>query len=203
MAITYPLSLPTSVGIERLRFTHVHSTAMLRSPWTYATQIQNHPGKMLAVDVTVAPCKWAQAAAWAAFIAKLKGPFGTFLIGNKLATTRGVATGTPTVFTTVASGSEIIYTTGWTPSTANILREGDYIQIGSRLYQVLKDVPSDINGRADLDVFPSVREALTAGQTIITSNPVGLFRLDSAEIPPYEVDKERLYTIGFTAVEAL
>lgn len=203
MAITYPLSLPTSVGIERLRITHVHATALLRSPWTYATQTQDHPGKMFAAEVTVAPCKWAQAAAWVAFLAKLKGPYGTFYLGSKLATTRGAATGTPLVNGSVASRSETITTKGWTAGVTGILKEGDYIQIGSRLYQVLQDANSDGSGNATLDVFPPVREALVNNTAIVTVNPVGLFRLDTAEVPPYEADKERLFSISFTAVEAV
>jgi hypothetical protein len=200
--ITYPLTPPP--GIQRVRITHQHATAFLRSPWTFSAQTQEHPGKIFTAEVTVAPCRWAEgAAAWAAFLAKLKGPVGTFYLGNKLAPRRGVATGTPQVNGSVAARSETITTKGWTNSTTNILREGDYIQIGTRLYQVMLDANSDGSGNATLDVFPPVREALVNNTAIVITNPVGLFRLDTAQVTPYEVDADEIYSIAFTAVEAV
>src|SRR4028118_1033241 len=110
MAITYPLTPPS--GIKRLKVVPVNFTALLRSPWTGVTTTQQHPGKMWAAEVTVALKKWDQAAAWAAFLTKLKGPYGTFYLGNKTATLRGAATGTPLVNGSVAQRSETITTQG-------------------------------------------------------------------------------------------
>lgn len=212
MAISYPLNIPTYssgptgvAGIERLRITHLHAVALLRSPWSFATQTQDHSGKMFAAEVTVAPCNRVQAAPWIAFLAKLKGPVGTFYLPvEKYAQSpRGTATGTPLVSGSVSSGAEQIATKGWTAGVTGILREADYIQIGTRLYQVLETVNSDGSGNATLEVFPPVREALVNNTAIVTVAPKGLFRLDSSEVSTYEADKERLYSISFTAVEAI
>jgi hypothetical protein len=144
------------------------------------------------------------AAPWVAFKSKLKGPKGTFLMGDPSARTpRGVATGTPQVNGSVATLAEEITTKGWTPSTTNILKEGDWIQIGNRLYRVLQNVNSNGSGNCTVDVFPPVREALANNTTIVTTNTVGLFRLTSAEQVPYEVTADGVYAIDFVAKEAL
>ena len=212
MTISYPLTIPAyasgtsgTAGIDSLRFTNIHSVAMLRSPWSFATQTQQHSGEMFGAEVSIAPCNRVQAAPWIAFLASLRGPVGTFYLPvEKVAQTpRGAATGTPVVNGSVSSGSETIATKGWSNNITNILRKGDYIQIGVRLYQILSDHNTDGSGYTTVDVFPSVREALVDNTPITTSNPKGLFRLDSSEITTYEADAERLYSISFTAVEAL
>ncbi|MBX9580474.1 MAG: hypothetical protein K2X87_09215 [Gemmataceae bacterium] len=204
MAISYPLTLPTSVGLTRFRPVHVHATATEQSPWTLATLVQEHPGKLLGAECTVAMAARAKAAPWQAFKAKLKGPKGTFLMGDPSARTpQGVATGTPRVNGSVAKQAEEITTKGWTASVTGILKEGDYIQIGNRLYQVLQDVNSNGSGQCTLDVFPPVREPLTDNTLILTANTVGLFRLTGAEQVPYEVTMDGVYAVEFAAVEAL
>lgn len=204
MSISYPLALPTSVGISRIRMVHLHSTALLRSPWSYQTQTQQNPGRMFAAEVTVALCKRNEAAPWIAFLAKLQGPVGTFLLGDPSAKTpRGSVIGSPSVWLTAAPRASTIWTQGWGANVTNVLREGDYMQIGNRLYQVLNDVNSDASGRVEVPVFPTVREEIPVSTAIITNAPKGLFRLDDSEVTTHEADAERLYQISFSAVEAI
>lgn len=207
MAITYPLALPTyptAAGLERVRVVQLHATALFRSPWSFATLTQENPGKLWAAEVTVAPCKRAEAAPWVAFLARLKGPQGTFYLGDPSAKTpRGSAAGTPRVNGSVAARADAITTKGWTASASNVLREGDYFQIGTRLYQALQDVSADGSGNATVDVFPPVREALSDNTLLTTTNAQGIFRLDTSEVTTHEADKELVYAISFSAVEAV
>jgi hypothetical protein len=204
VAITYPLTLPTSVGLTRFKPVHVHATATETSPWTLQELVQEHPGKLMLAECTVAMAKRAKAAPWIAFKAKLKGPKGTFLLGPPDARApQGVATGAPKVSGAVVRGAEEIATKGWTNGVTNILKEGDYVQIGNRLYQVLQNVNSDGSGNCTLDVFPPVREGLSNDTVIVTANPVGLFRLTAAEQVPYEVTADGVYAVDFVAKEAI
>jgi hypothetical protein len=207
MAITYPLSIPTTpaaAGLERFSLMGAQAVGVLRSPFTFATQVQSHPGEAWMLEAAVAPCRKEQAEPWVAFIAALRGPVGTFLIGDPHRTApRGVATGAPKVSGTNAARSTSLNTKGWSNSITNILRAGDYIQIGQRLYKVLQDVNSSGTGTCTLDIFPALRETVTDNTTIITSSPKGLFRLNSPEVELFEIDRERLYAISFTAVEAI
>ena len=93
-----------------------------------------------------------------------------------------------------------------------MLLPGDYIQIGAtpnaagvagvcRLHRVVTRVDADANGNATIQVWPSLREATTDGETLILKNPVGLFRLavNTGEIL---TDETRLSGITLKLVEA-
>ena len=176
---------------------------MLRSPFTFSTQVQQHQGQLWAADVSVAvDTRREKIEPWTAFLASLMGSYGTFLMGDPLGKTpRGTATGTPLCQASGQTGNTLA-TKGWTPSTA-VLKAGDYIQIGSRLYKVLVDANSDGLGNTLVEIWPRLREASVINTAITVSNCVGLFRLANSEVLMHEVDKERVYQIQFSAVEAI
>jgi hypothetical protein len=98
MAITYPLALPTASGIRSIELRMINAVAVSQSPFTFATQVQAYGGEMWQADVTLPPMKRATAEAWIAFLASLRGQFGTFLLGDPNgATPRGAVGGTPLV----------------------------------------------------------------------------------------------------------
>lgn len=203
MALSFPLSLPTSIGRDSFTMRLQESVAVLRSPWTFATQIQEHTGQLWLLEASIPPCKRAQAAPWIAFIKALRGPVGTFLAGDPWAKApQGLATGSPKVNGGSQTGQTLL-TKGWTPSVTGILKADDYIQIGQRLYSVTQDANSDGSGNATLEICPRIRESPADNTTIITTNTVGLFRLNTSEVPLYELDVDRLYSVSFTAVEAI
>jgi|688.fasta_scaffold65936_3 hypothetical protein len=205
MAITYPLQLPDNgAGIESFRLIANHAVGVLRSPFTFATQTQRHPGQAWSVEVGIAPCREDGAEPWMAFLLRLNGPHGTFLMGDPWhRSPRGTATGSPEVRGNHAARAATLLTGGWTANTAGILLEGDYIQIGERLHKVLLDADSDASGQATLEIFPALRVAVADSEAIITEEPKGLFRLADAESTLTEIDKERFYSISFTAMEAV
>lgn len=203
MTITFPLSLPTSIGLDSFHMRLSVSAAVLRSPWTFKTQVQEHRGQLWMIDASIPPCPREMAEPWIAFLETLKGPVGTFLIGDPWGKTpRGVAGGTPQIDGAGQTG-EVLATKAWTPSTAGILKAGDCIQIGQRLYKVKKDADSDGAGKASLDIMPRLRESPGNNDAIVVNSPVGLFRLNDSETPLFELDGDRLYSISFTAVEAI
>lgn len=203
MSITYPLSLPSTPGIKRFTWLTSNAVSLARSPFTYVTQVQAHNGQIWKAEVTMPPMERADAEQWTTFLLQLMGTKGTFYLGDPLGKTpRGTATGTPLVNGGSQTGNSLI-TDGWTSSVTGILKAGDYIQIGQRLYKNLKDVNSDGSGNATLDIYPRLRETPSDNASILTTNTVGLFRLQSSEVPVYEADTERVYSITFTAIEAI
>jgi hypothetical protein len=94
----------------------------------------------------------------------------------------------------------LLYTAGWTPSTAGQLLPGDYIQLGYRLYQVCEQVNSDVNGWATISVWPSLREAPAAGTALLLNNTQGLFRLASPDRAVH-LDDRQLAQISFKCIE--
>ena len=203
MAITFPLNLPTSIGLDSFQLRITDSVAVLRSPWSFATQVQEHNGQMWMLDASIPPCPRELAEPWVAFLETLKGPVGTFLIGDPWGKSpRGVASGTPLVNGGSQTG-ESLNTKGWTAGVTGILKAGDYIQIGQRLYKLKQDANSDGSGNATLEIRPRLRESPANNASIITEEPVGLFRLNTSEVPLFDLDYERLYSVSFTAVEAI
>jgi hypothetical protein len=124
----------------------------------------------------------------------LKGPTGTFLLGDP-----DYATPQGTVSSCTLSG-----TVGEeTPTVVMIgtLKAGDYIQLGSagnsRLHQVLEDQ----SGSGTLEIWPALRSSYT-NTTVVFNSPKGVFRL-SSNVTSWSINNASTYGISFEAVEAL
>lgn len=202
MAIVYPLTLPTGPTARKITLYATTFAAVAVSTFTMQSQRQRLDGDAWGADIELPALTRDQAAEWWSFLASLKGEIGTFMLGDTVATTpRGVATGTPITGPTIAGADELVIN-GMTPSTGNIWRAGDYIQIGQRLYMILGSHNSNGSGTNTVPVFPRIREALADGTPIITVNPKGLFRLTGPTVQ-WTVTQDQLYSINFSSVEAL
>lgn len=194
MPITYPLSLPAGLKPARARFTPRSVVATTASPFTGEVQTYVHQGQWWEAELKFPPLDRADGEALVAFLLSLNGMEGTFLLAPPGAETpRGLATGTPRVNGSSQTGTTL-NTDGWTTSRTNILRAGDWIQLGSsstaRLYRVLADVNSNASGQAALDLWPKIRTAPADNALITVTNAAGLWRLAANDIghdlsPPF------------------
>jgi hypothetical protein len=206
MAISYPLALPTTTGIAKVRISANNVVGVSQSPFTSKQQVYKFSGQFWEAEISLPPMKRADAEYWISFLLKLNGSYGTFLLGDPNgATARGVATGTPLVKGASQTGSELI-TDGWTPDTTGILKAGDYIQLGSgssaKLHKVLDDVNSDSSGDATLTLWPDLRSAPSDNAAITVSGAKGLFRLSTNQ-QDWDVNEASIYGMTFPAREAL
>jgi len=206
MAITYPVSFPASIGFANLNIRARTVVGVNASPFTGQQQVYRHQGQWWEAEVSLPPMKRADAEQAIAFLLKMNGQYGTFLLGDKAnPSTRGVGTGTPLVNGASQTGDELI-TDGWTVSTTGILKAGDWIQLGSgsttRLYKVLDDVNSDGSGNATINIFPNLRSSPDDDAAITVSNTQGLWRLVSNETE-YSIDNMSIYGMTFACAEAL
>lgn len=94
MAVTYPLAFP-SIGIKASSFRLKRVVAESASPFTGSQQIYKHPGEWWEGEVTFRSTKRSEAAEIQAFLAQLRGKYGTFLYGDPDCLALG-AMGTPT-----------------------------------------------------------------------------------------------------------
>lgn len=189
MSVTYPLALPAHTGIASVGFRMVNTNAVSESPFTGVQQVQGYARQRWEVDVTLPPLKHADAVSWIAFLAALRGRYGTFTMGDPMATApRGTATAA-TVSGDAGSASVTVTMTG-------TLLAGDYIQIGTGLHRVLVDR----SGSGTLEIWPALRTAAVAVAAVLT-NPVGRFRL-MADDSSWSVNSASQYGISFTAMEA-
>lgn len=207
MPITYPLDFPDQQGTAGLAARPIAAVASSMSPFTLQKEIQVHQGQKWMYSVSLPLMSRMEAEPWISFFLKLNGMQGTFLMSPPDAMSpQGVATGAPVVAGAGQTGQTLL-TSGWTVSTANILKAGDYISAGSgeltRVHKVLDDVASDAAGLAAVDIWPRLRESPLDLSVISTSEPKGTFRLSSNEMP-FSVDSMLKYSgMDFGVEEAI
>jgi len=194
LAISYPLALPTSIGIANITLSANNAVAVSSSPFTFRQQIVQHAGQRWTASVSIPPVRRDLAEPWNAFLLALNGPVGTFLLGDPNAKTpRGTAT-SATLTGTSGSSSPTITMIG-------TLLAGDYIQLGSGATATLHKVLVDRSGNGTVEIWPSLRSTVTDA-TVTLTNTVGRFRLSSNQ-QSFSIDNASIYGISFDCVEAL
>ena len=140
--------------------------------------------------------------AWQSFILEARGGVNAFMLGDpKAVLPKGVASGTPVVAGAGQTGYSLV-TRGWSPNITSILRIGDYIQVGYRLYKVLNAANSDGSGNATLSIWPNLRDQPADGTTIITRGCKGLFRLSKTTGNKFSINVGNYGLTGFEIREA-
>lgn len=206
MSITYPLALPTITAAVSISIRMVNAVEFGESPFTFSQDVQKFDGERWEADVSLPPMSKAQARIWIAWLASLKGQFGTFLMGDPDgATALGSAGGSPLVNGPGQTG-ESLSIDGAATSQTGWLKAGDYIQLGTgattTLHQTLADVDTNGSGQATFDIWPSMRSAPTDSSAVAVVNPQGRWRL-AANTQGFSIGRSAIYGINFTAVEAI
>tara|TARA_R110001592_G_scaffold21893_2_gene87653 strand:+ start:134 stop:721 length:588 start_codon:yes stop_codon:yes gene_type:complete len=194
MALTYPLSTPTTIGIESIELRAVNAVAVSQSPFTYKQQVISHGGQKWEASVNIPSVHRDKAAQWKAMLVGLKGQVGTFLLGDPdYATPQGTVSSC-TLTGSVGDDAVSVVMTG-------TLKAGDYIQLGSGSSAKLHQVLLDQDGDGGLEIWPSLRSDYTDA-TVTFDNPKGVFRL-SNNVTSWSINNASIYGISFEAVEAL
>ena len=202
MAITYPISLPTT-GIASVEWRTVNAVVTSQSPFTYKQQIISHGGQRWEATVNLPPMNRDTAAAWKAALVSLKGSYGTMLLGDPdYPLPRGTLRSTDASnFATVSATAGNSFLQITMQDQTKTLLAGDYIQVGSdaaaRLFQVMEDRTGD----GQLEVYPNVRVDYSS-ETIGTNDTKGVFRL-SSNVTSWSIDRAAIYGISFDVVEAV
>ena len=194
MSSYYPLSTPTTIGIESITIRAANAVVASQSPFTYKQQIVSHQGQRWEASVSIPSTRRDLSAEWVAMLVALKGQTGTFLLGDPdYATPRGsvsscVVTGT--------AGDETVSVV-----MTGTLKAGDYIQLGAGSSARLHKVLLDKNGNGNLEIWPNLRNNYTS-QAAIFNNPKGLFRLNQS-VSGWSINNASAYGISFEAVEVV
>ena len=195
MAITYPLSTPTTIGIESIELRAVNAVATSQSPFTYKQQIVAHQGQRWEASVGIPSTRRDSGAAeWKSFLTALKGQRGTFLLGDP-----DYATPQGTVSSCVLSGTAGDETVSVVMT--GTLKAGDYIQLGSGSSAKLHQVLLDQDGDGNLEIWPQLRSTYTS-QAVIFNAAKGVFRLKQ-NVTSWSINNASSYGINFEAVEVV
>jgi len=194
LAISYPLSTPTTIGFESIEIRAVNAVATSQSPFTYKQQIVSHQGQRWEASVNIPPVRRDLAAEWKAFLTALKGQTGTFLLGDPdYSSPRG------DVSSCTLSGSAGDETA--TVVMTGTLKAGDYIQLGSGSNAKLHQVLIDQTGDGDLEIWPALRGDYSS-ENVIFNNAKGVFRLNTNKTS-WGINNSSAYAINFEAVEVV
>lgn len=201
------LTLPSSAIAADINFTITRVVGSTMSPYTLENQTFKWPGEAWAVDFNMPPINDPVIAGeWKAFGVKLEGKYGQFYMGDPSAPNPvGLGTGTPLVNGAGQLGNSIDID-GLPSSTSDILKAGDWVQIGtgvaSRLHMQVEDLDSDGSGHATLTLQPAVRTALADNTAVSFHNCVGLFRM-SSNMFQWRVTPGNIHQISFQAEEVI
>ena len=194
MAISYPLALPTNIGMASIELRAKNTVAVSMYPFTYKQQTQSYDGQMWEADISLPPLNRDDAEAWISFLMSLKGMTGTFLLNDPSAkTVRGTATSA--VITGAVGASSVAVTMTGT------LKAGDYIQLGTAADATLHKVLQDQSGDCTLEIWPKLRKARSSVSADLT-NSAGVFRL-SANETSWSVNNASFFGISFGAMEVV
>ena len=215
MAITFPITLPSTPAVQSVRLASRSVVAASRSPFTLERQTQVHQGQQWRAELVWPVMTRAEAEPLLAALTSLNGKEGSFLIGDPAAATpRGSAKdtpGTPLVKGASQTGSSINFDGG--PTGANgYLLAGDYVSLGTgastRLHKVLQDVNTTGGspaGEFTLELWPKVVVAPADNAALTVSGAQGVFALEE-NANPWDVDSSLVggaYILGFTAVSVV
>lgn len=174
-----------------------------------SVQLQTFPGEYWLANVQFPELTRANGEILSAFLSKLRGPAGSFLLPDRSnAVPRGTAatvSSSPTLDGSGQIGASVtvkgapVSETGW-------LVAGDVIQIGpsdrAHFYKILDDVDTDGGGLATINVWPTIRQPNINGDAVVTSDPKGLFFLTEIERPRL-IQAPFRYDIRFACREVL
>ena len=197
------ISLPTTPSAPAtIDFTATDIVAQSISPFTGQQQVQDWQQGWLEASVSYPPLTHVQAQAWIAFLMGLRGQANVFQLGDPLAVApQGSGAGTPLVNGASQSGFSL-NTKGWTAGASGILKPGDWLQVGYRLYRNLGAANADGSGNATLSIWPSLRESPADGDALILNNTKGLWRLKT-NARKWSETAARVYGLQIDIREAL
>lgn len=205
MGLSYPLSFPTTFRPARVRIGTRSRSGVSVSPFTFSQEVFEHQGDMWRAEVSLPQLGRADAEVFTSFLASLSGRRGTFTMADPAnLAPRGTWAGTPLVNGAHAARTKTIAMDGF--SAGATVKAGDRFQVGAgataHLYMVVQDATADGGGVATLEIWPRLRASVADNESLVTTNPVGLWRLDSDDVD-WEIQPPTEYLLSFTCIEAL
>jgi hypothetical protein len=203
MAISYPLSLPTNIGMASIELRAKNVVAVSQSPFTLKQSVHAYDGQQWEADITLPPMNRDDAESWIAFLMSLRGRTGTFLLYDP-AGREPRGTVDPSVDTVTISGFTGDDTVSCSTTSGKTIKAGDYIQLGTGSDATLHKVLEDYTGtgsNVDLEIWPKLRKDRSS-VTAALSDASGIFRL-SDNITSWSVNDASFYGISFGAAEVV
>jgi hypothetical protein len=199
MIVNTALEMPFA-RFASIEIFEVNVASISESAFDGSVQIQSFQGEYWRANLQFPKFEREKGEIVSAFLSKLRGPAGTFLLPDTSnALPRGTAAtvassptlnGSGQIGATISVKGAALSQTGW-------LLAGDVIQIGpadrAHFHKVLDDVDTTAGGLATINIWPTVRQPNIDGDPIVTEDPKGLFFLTETArrrllTPPFRYD---------------
>lgn len=204
--IAFPLAMPSVFKVAEAAFEAVSQAGASLSPFTGEEQIYVHQGEWLEVEVSCPPMKRAVAEEVVAWLVSLNGLEGSFLLPppGYGAGARGSLSGAPIVTSGGQTGKTLV-TGNWTPGATNVLKAGDWFQLGAgsaaHLYKVVQNFSPNGSGNGSIEFWPRLKSTPADNDPLTVVNPVGCFRLLEGR-RRWSIAQAMIYGVTFRAKEA-
>lgn len=204
---SYPLTMPTNVGIKASEFGLVRSVGLTVSPFTGQQQTYINSFALWRAVYNLPLMNRQRASEWMSFLSELNGRYGTFLAGDQdCKTIQGVASGTILVNGEHSIGATSIAMDGFALSTNNVFKKGDYLQFGSgsssKLHIVTANANSNASGQSTIEIQPPLKTALSDNSSVTYTNTKAVFRLDENNVN-WQANETGLFSISFSCTESI
>ncbi len=205
--LSSPLTVPSQFKVAQASLSAMSVSGLNVSPFTGEEQIYVHQGEWWEWVLTCPPLSRANAEEVVAWLIACNGREHSFLLSppGYGSGARGSLSGTPLVNGASQTG-KVLATDGWTASASNVLKAGDWIQLGSgttaRLHKVVQAASADGAGQANLEIWPRLRESPADNDAVTVASPQGLFRLAEAR-RDYTIEQALIYGITVSVREAI
>lgn len=206
MTIAFPLSMPSTRQPRQIDFRIETFAGKTESPFTGSATVFDW-----GLDRWLATLMWgemgqADAAAVEAFLLALRGPVGSFLLGDPLRPApQGTWAGQSPLVNGASQAGLTLAIDGLTPTTTTG-KAGDWFQLGSgassRLYRLTADFTANVSGQATLDFVPQLRGSPADNAALTLAAAKGLFML-SSNMRGWSLQDVRDAGIALDAVEDL
>ncbi len=180
MAITYPITFPTTVAPSEFSLEFRPQQGIAVSPFSGQAQSYTHNGIVWYATVQLPPMTNNQLREYHGFLVALNGVEGSFTCP-----TFGYSTpaGTQNANFNLASDEDLyskeLSVDGMTAS-ATLIR-GDILSIADRIYMITEDVTASGSGTATIKISHGLRAAASSGAAVNVIWPVGTWRLEPSQ----------------------
>ena len=171
MPVTFPSVVPTSNSWEI-----ISNARQFVSPFTGAIQTAQRGGTRWRATLTFDNLSGAAKGEMQAFLAEVQATASNFYLENHAYARRADGQGTPRVNGPGQTGSQLL-TDGWGTGDYAFLK-GDMFEVSGELKMVIADAPI-VSGGATVKFAPELRSAPENNESLILTNPKGIFRLTS------------------------
>lgn len=205
MAISYPVAFPTVKAPAQVVLRALEVAGHLPSPLNLVAEVHDWGGDGWEADVIVPPLKQrADAAAWVAWLVKLRGVVGSFTMGDPVYTSpRGSWNGASPLFNGAHSaGARTIAIDGLANGATG--KEMDMLQVSSgstaRLHMVVADFTANGSGEANVEIWPALRADVANNAAITLASPKGVWKLASNS-REWSIERAQVYGLRFACIE--